>query len=171
VPDEFGNQQLTPASFTKLVRNPNTTAARATGFKKAKMRDILEPDDQATLDNVAEDLRRRHEVSTKATGGNSTTDQQGTVGRQIASGFLDRFTIPWLGPVMRSFTAEGDRRMNSVLNQMMQNPAKARQIIASLNAHEQQKLARAIKTHNYSTFGSAGQAAILSARGEQQVEE
>ena len=164
VTDNMGNQQLTPASFTRLARDLDTTAARATGFDKAKIGKILEPEDRAIIDNVVEDLRRRSDVSTKGSGGNSLTSQFNNTRERTMASAVD--SIPWIGGVTRYFGSIGDKRMSYALNQMQQNPSKARVIIRSLRESDQVLLARAIKIQDHSTMGSASRSAMLGAREE-----
>lgn len=54
---QFGaDTRVNAASFAKAVRDADATAAKATGFPSAKLENIMEPDQLATINNVANEL-------------------------------------------------------------------------------------------------------------------
>lgn len=54
---QFGaDTRVNAASFAKSVRDADATAAKATGFSGAKLANIMEPDQLATINNVANEL-------------------------------------------------------------------------------------------------------------------
>lgn len=55
---EQGAERVTPGRFAELLRDGDATAAKVTGFKRAKLADILTPEQRQTLDSLSQDFAR-----------------------------------------------------------------------------------------------------------------
>jgi hypothetical protein len=139
---QTGMQVLTPASFSRKARNLDAVAAKATGFKKAKADQILEPQDLATIRAIQDDLERQSFRATAGSGGNSMTQErqalQGRMGRRLAS------KVPVVGGFVEALDQLGNQRVNDRLAYLIANPAEARRVLSALNQQDRAVLSRAL---------------------------
>lgn len=139
---QTGMQVLTPASFSRKARNLDSVAAKATGFKKARADQILEPSDLATIRAIQDDLERQSFRATAGSGGNSMTQErqalQGRMGRRLAS------KVPVVGGFVEALDQLGNQRVNDRLAYLIANPAEARRVLSALNQQDRAVLSRAL---------------------------
>ena len=136
-----GKQVLTPASFSNQARNLDRVAQQATGFRKARATDILEPDDFNTIDAVQQDLERRAFAATGGSGGNSQTFERMALNDRLAGGFAGRISV--VGPVLRYLGEIGETRLQARLTEILQNPEQARALLARMPVEERRALEEA----------------------------
>lgn len=129
-----GAPTLTPASFSRQASNLDAAAAAATGFRKAKAADILQPQDIAVIKAIQNDLERKSFAGTAGSGGNSHTFErqalENKLGAQAANG------IPVLGKFAGVLNKIADRRVQARVVYLLQNPGRARAVLQSLPADE-----------------------------------
>jgi hypothetical protein len=139
---QTGMQVLTPASFSRKARNLDSVAAKATGFKKARADQILEPQDLATIRAIQDDLERQSFRATAGSGGNSMTQErqalQGRMGRRLAS------KVPVVGGFVEALDQLGSQRVNERLAYLIANPVEARRVLAALNKQDREVLSKAL---------------------------
>ena len=133
-----GAQVLTPAQFSKKARDLDAVAARATGFGKAKAKDILSPSDIATVKAIQDDLERQAFRATAGSGGNSQTFERQALqdrltkgaGRQVLRGVpvVGRYAGDFLDMLERS----RNDRVKERLAYLVANPAEARRVLSAL---------------------------------------
>lgn len=145
-----GSQVLTPAQFSKLARDLDAVAAKATGFEKARADQILKPADIAVIKAIQDDLERQAFRATAGSGGNSQTFERVALderlGRRAADGIAGQ--IPVVGPYVRDFLGVLDRSRNDRVKErlayLVANPAEARRVIAALPPAGQQIVSKAL---------------------------
>jgi hypothetical protein len=129
-----GAPSLAPAAFSRQANNLDAAAAAATGFRKAKAADILQPQDTAIIKAIQDDLERRAFAGTAGSGGNSHTFErqalENKLGAQAASG------VPVLGKFAGVLNKINDRRVQAQVVYLLQNPSRARAVLSSLPADE-----------------------------------
>lgn len=129
-----GAPVLTPAAFSRQAGDLDAAAAKATGFRKAKASNLLEPEDMAAIRAIEDDLQRKAFAGSAGSGGNSHTFErqalENRIGAQAASG------IPFLGKFADVLNRIGDTRVRAKVAYLLQNPDRARAVIASLPANE-----------------------------------
>lgn len=129
-----GLPTLTAGSFGRQANNLDATAAKATGFRKARAESILQPEDLATVRAVQDDLNRRSFAATAGSGGNSQTFERMALNDRLAGGFAAR--IPVIGRVAEYLGQIGETRLQAKLGEMLADPSKARAILANLPASD-----------------------------------
>lgn len=67
-----GTYTLTPAAFGRQVKNLDVAAKKATGFKKARAANILEPQDMQSIAKIQDDLSRQYFADSAAKQGSDT---------------------------------------------------------------------------------------------------
>lgn len=133
-----GSQVLTPAQFSKKVRNLDLVAARATGFKKAKASDILSPSDISSIKAIQDDLERQAFRATAGSGGNSQTFERGEVQKRISRGVGREALrhVPAIGRYAGDFLDMLDKSRNERVKErlayLVANPEEARRVLAAL---------------------------------------
>lgn len=125
-----GLPTLTAGSFGRQANNLDATAAKATGFRKARADSILQPEDLATVRAVQDDLNRRSFAATAGSGGNSQTFERMALNDRLAGGFASR--IPIIGRAVEYLGQMGESRLQAKLGEMLADPSKARAILANL---------------------------------------
>jgi hypothetical protein len=129
-----GAPTLAPAAFSRQANNLDAAAAAATGFRKAKAADILQPQDTAIIKAIQDDLERKAFAGTAGSGGNSHTFErqalENKLGAQAASG------VPVLGKFAGVLNKISDRRVQAQVVYLLQNPSRARAVLSSLPADE-----------------------------------
>lgn len=136
-----GQPVLTAAAFSRQANNLDRAAANATGFRKARADDILQPQDQATIKAVQDDLQRRSFAATAGSGGNSQTFERMALNDRIAGGFAAR--IPFIGRAAEYLGQIGQSRLQAKMAEMLANPSQARAIIAALPANDRRVIENA----------------------------
>lgn len=138
-----GAPVLTAHKFGGQVKNLDATARGATGFRKAKAANVLEPEDFTTIGAVQDDLARAAQRLKYGSGGGSHTDAQGMLGRRMAAGVMSKMPFG-VGAVVESLQAAGEKRVAQALGQVLQDPQAYRQIAARLSVQERKLLERAM---------------------------
>lgn len=138
-----GAPVLTPFKFGGQVKNLDATARAATGFRKARAANVLEPDDFGTIDAISDDLTRQAQRLRYGSGGGSHTDAQGMLGKRLASGVMSKMPFG-VGAVVESLQAAGQTRVATAMGQILQNPEQYRQIVMRLSAQERRLLESAL---------------------------
>jgi hypothetical protein len=137
-----GAPTLTPAAFSRQAGNLDAAAAAATGFRKAKAADILQPQDIATIKAIQDDLERKAFAGTAGSGGNSHTAErlalENRVGAQMAG------TTPVLGKFAGALNRIADNRVKAQVVYLLQNPARARAVLGSLPADQRRVVESAL---------------------------
>lgn len=144
-----GEQVLTPAAFSRQARDLDRVAQQATGFRKAKAGDILQPDDMTTIRGVQDDLERRAFVATSPAA-NSQTFERLAMDERVAGGLAAR--IPLVGQAVGYLREIGQARLERTLVEVLANPEQARAILARVPAADR----RAIETAISRAGGSLG---------------
>jgi len=143
VRDESGIPRLTPGTFAK-ANDLDRIAQQATGFRKAKARDILTEQDISDIAAIQDDLQRQFARQKSATAG-SQTFERGEVGGRIAQrGFR---LLPFkLGDVMQFIDDRATDRVKERLAYLIANPAEARRISAQLPPKDRAVLNKTLLT-------------------------
>jgi hypothetical protein len=149
-----GVPTLTPAAFSRQAADLDRAAAQATGFRKAKAADILTPEDTQAIRAIQDDLERRAFAQSAGSGGNSHTFErfalQDRAASQVAGG------VPIIGRFADIFNRIADRRVQAQLAYLLQNPERARAVLASLPANDRRTVETALVQIN-------GRIGVLSA--------
>lgn len=133
---------LTPAAFNRLANNLDDTAARATGFRKARAANILEPEDMATIGAVGDDLKRAAAAKTAGSGGNSQSFERFAGEGRLRGRLLQ--AIPFVRNAASLLDEHAQKRLEGSLAEVLQDPSKARAILARLPAHERRVIENAL---------------------------
>jgi len=143
VRDESGIPRLTPGTFAK-ANDLDRIAQQATGFRKAKARDILTEQDISDIAAIQDDLQRQFARQKSATAG-SQTFERGEIGGRIAQrGFR---LLPFkLGDVMQFIDDRATDRVKERLAYLIANPAEARRIAAQLPPKDRAVLNKTLLT-------------------------
>lgn len=126
-PDEMGVRTLLPAQFSRQMNDLDATAARATGFDKAKAADVLTPDDLNLLRSIQDDMSRQFSRQGSATTGSQTAERMkvlGSLGRRGAEGI-----VGWLPGNVGNLARDAARGIDAGAQQRLQ--AKIAQLIAN----------------------------------------
>jgi hypothetical protein len=133
---------LSPSAFSRSARDLDATAAAATGFRKAKAADILQPQDIATIKAIQDDLERQHFAANAGSGGGSPTAErlamENRIGAQLAAG------VPFLGKFAGPLNKIADNRIKAQVVYLLQNPARARAVLSSLPADQRRVVESAL---------------------------
>lgn len=129
VPDDLGLPRLTPGAFSRASGDLDQTAARATGFSKAKASDILNSDDIGLIKAIQDDMQRQFRRQSSATVG-SQTFERGAIERRLGNQIASR--IPVVGGFVDAFEQAATQRVKERLAYMVANPEEARRVLAAL---------------------------------------
>lgn len=144
VPDAVtGEPVLTPDAFWSRTHDLDQLAAQATGFRKAKAANIMEPSDLATIANIGDDLSRRKWAATRGTGVNSATDARAELGKRLGRNLMAR-VVPLWDKAAVYLESVGEQRMYAKLAEVLQNPQKARILLAAMPARDRKVLEAAL---------------------------
>jgi hypothetical protein len=121
-------------TFARALRDADQTAAKATGFKSARMADVMSPQQMGTLNSVAQDLARKSNAENLGKGTGSDTFQKLSMANIAAQsgmpsavgGLLD---APGISGSMRWMYRDVDDKMKRVLADALLEPAKAAQLM------------------------------------------
>lgn len=152
VPDAItGNTVLTPAQFSKASGDLDRVAAQATGFNKAEAARYLEPDDQATINAIQDDLQRRSFAATAGSGGNSQTAERLMGDSRLSNSMMSKAAskVPLLGPALEHLREMGQRRLENKLAEVVLNPSEARRLLALLPEEDRRVLEVALTRAGY----------------------
>jgi hypothetical protein len=133
VPDDLGLPRLTPGAFSRASGDLDQTAARATGFSKAKASDILNADDIGLIKSIQDDMQRQFRRQSSATVG-SQTFERGAIERRLGNQIASR--IPVVGGFLDVFEQAATQRIKERLAYMVANPDEARRVLAALPAKD-----------------------------------
>jgi hypothetical protein len=143
ITDEVGDPVLTPAAFAGATADLNKTAAAATGFRKAKADQILRPQDQRVIASVQDDLNRRAFAARAGSGGGSPTFERGALDARMRSTLAAK--IPGLKWGLEELERMGQQRMEAKLAEVLMNPVRARELLASVPEQDRRVLESAIR--------------------------
>lgn len=165
--DELGNQTLLPASFSRMSRDLDGVAQRATGFNRASASTSLQPDDFATIAAVQDDLERQAFRQTAGSGGNSQMAQRQELARRLVNRTAANAgarAIPLIGgnigAALDYLEKMGAARLNNRLAEVARNPEQARAILSRMAPPERRLLEQAI-----SRIGASGGVPAAAAAG------
>lgn len=127
--DRVGYEVLKPQSFVGRVDNIDTVAQRATGFNRAKASDYLTPGDFNRIGNVTDDLNRQRFADTKGALFGSPTAQRINADKELQTTLLSQ--IPIAGKALKFLDDRGQERLKDTLAEVLLDPSRARQILAS----------------------------------------
>lgn len=157
VPDAAtGLPVLTPAGFSRQANNLDAAAAGATGFRKARADNILEPEDFATIEAIQDDLSRRAFAATKGSGGNSQTFER-FAGEGRLRGRLIQ-AVPLVREAAAMLDDAAKARLERTLAEVLQDPSRARDILARIPAQE-----RRIVENAFTLAGATGGSSLVPA--------
>lgn len=128
----------TSASFARALRDADATAARATGFSGARMRDVLTPDQLALVEGVAKDLARKANAQDLGRGVGSDTFQKLSMQNiaeqsgmpRLVGGLLD---MPGVSRATAWAYRDTDAKMQSMLADALLDPQKAAALMELAN--------------------------------------
>lgn len=138
--NDFGTERYRPESFAKALRDGDEMAKKATGFKGAKLADILTADQTMTLKSIAEDLGREAAAGERAKVAGSPTAQYlagANLLRKIAGplGLPESWVESTLGKTLaRAGSAVGsvaDDKIAAQLGRFLTDPASAQAAAAA----------------------------------------
>lgn len=144
---DLGAERLSPSSFAKALKDGDLMAQRATGFKGAKLADILSTDQMNLLVNLGLDLGREAGAVARAAVPGSPTAQY-LSGRNALRQIMGPMGLPekWsekviadtlVGRGLSAAAAPAENAVQSTLGRMLVNPTEAQQAaraLASRNA-------------------------------------
>jgi hypothetical protein len=160
IPDAVtGAPILTPFKFARATQDLDSTAARATGFKKAKAADILTASDLQLITGIRDDLQRQAAVST-ATGGGSQTNARGAIAQRVARNAVN--ALPWIGKYAEVLQTQANQGVQEKLAYLLANPARAREVLKALAPPERSALTLAL-----TAMAAQGSRATAVAAGQQ----
>lgn len=149
--DQLGNPTVYPEKMAAQLKNSDKVAADATGFKRAKMENILEPDQMSTLQNVAADLSRAQTAKNAGRGAGSDTVQ-----KMAYSSMMEQAGIPtWLKALIPSqiignlgaragdlVYTQANKDLSRKLAETMLDPKEAAKLIDDLAPGEKMRLTK-----------------------------
>jgi hypothetical protein len=120
----------TGATYGTALRNADATAARVTGFQGAKMKDIMTPDQMATLNAVAQDLARKANSQDLGRGIGSNTFQNLAMQNIAEQSGMPRLTrgllsLPGINRATNWVYRDSDAQVQNLLASTMLDPASA----------------------------------------------
>lgn len=127
-----GQPTLTAAAFGRQAQNLDKAAASATGFRKAKAANILQPEDMSAIRAIQDDLNRRAFAATAGTGGNSQTFERLAMQDRLGASAASK--LPLIGGLAEVLNKVGNSRVNAKVAFLLQNPEEARRLLAALPA-------------------------------------
>lgn len=146
--DVRGNPTVYPEKIAAQLKNSDKVAADATGWKRAKMENILDPDQLATLQNVAADLARSQNASNLGRGAGSDTVQKLAMTNlmQRAGIPVGVGSLPGVGRGINWAYELSDQKMKQQLADALLSPQETAQLMQGVTSSpELQKLSRALR--------------------------
>jgi len=128
--DFGGLGRETGATFAKALREADVTAARATGYKGAKMSDVMTPDQMSTMRAVAEDLARKSNAQTLGGPVGSNSFQNFAMDNIAAQSGMPRavgglLSLPGVNRATNWLYRDTDQKVKGLLADSLLNPAAA----------------------------------------------
>lgn len=156
-----GAQVLTPAQFSKASRSLDEIAAKATGFKKAKAEQILQPSDVAVIKAIQDDMERQAFRATAGSGGNSQTFERGAIDQRMARAAASDLVggLPggkYIAGFMESLDKAKNDRVKERLAYLVANPDEAERVIRALPGPSREIVRKALTQIGGSTGAAAG---------------
>lgn len=142
--NEFGGTTRNrAASYADALRNADATAGKATGYKGARLADIMSPEQMDILTNVARDLSRRSATEDAMRGIGSNTGQNLAAQNIVASivgplGLPQSFgqnalknllSVPYLGGAIKFGTSGAEEAVQNELAKALLDPQRAAELI------------------------------------------
>lgn len=95
IPSTAGDipSRLNAASLATAMRNPNEIAKAATGFKRAKLENVLTPDQLKAVQGVTSDVSRIADTASLGAGFGSPTARRQAVGNFIGQNLANEFPV------------------------------------------------------------------------------
>lgn len=134
---DVGAERLTPQPFIKALRDGDKMAQQATGFKGARLADILSTQDMETVVNLAKDLGREIGATEMAKVAGSPTAQYlaaGNAMRQVLGplGLPESWVEKTIGQTLANWGSKfpfnvAEERVQTKLGEMLVNPQLARE--------------------------------------------
>jgi len=117
----------TGATFANAMRNGDALAAKATGFGGATMRNVLTPEQMATVEGIAKDLARKANAQDLGRGVGSDTFQKLAMSNIAEQSGMPRFmggllNLPGVGRATRWAYEDADRQMQGLLADALLDP-------------------------------------------------
>jgi len=133
---DLGAGNATPGMYAKALKEGDEMAKKATGFKGAKLTDILAPKDIDTIVNVGKDVAREAQAATMAKVPGSPTAQYLT-GQNLMRQIMGPLGLPesWAESTMADVMANRwvslagkpiETKIQNQLGSLLSDPAKAR---------------------------------------------
>jgi hypothetical protein len=137
---QFGaDTRVNAASYAKAVRDADATAKKATGFSGARLENIMEPDQLATINNVAKELGNTARAQELGMAKGSPTAQN-LISQDILRQTLGPLGLPqsWAEAVlpqtlmrpMQCAYKMPEQKVMGLLGEAMLDPDKAKQLLA-----------------------------------------
>lgn len=145
--DALGNPNIQPGRFGTIARNLEPLAQRATGFKRARVDQILSTDDMKTISAVNDDLRRQAARATNPVQPGSATMEATSLAGQIGQrGLMSAIGrgAPFVGDMIQSYQRGADDRLWDQMAQLLSDPAAYQRVMQSLPPAKAQALERAL---------------------------
>jgi hypothetical protein len=132
--DHGGLARETAAKYATALRNADQTARQATGFKGAGLSDILTPDQQDLVTNIAKDLARKMNAQELGRGVGSDTVQKLSMSnlaeRSGAPGVMGAVLgMPGVNKIGKFLYQGPDEQIQSLLAQSLLDPQLAAQLM------------------------------------------
>lgn len=128
----------TKASYANALRNGDKLAADATGFKGAKLSNVMTPEQIGTLKGIGQDLARKANAENLGRGVGSDTFQKLAMQNiaeqsgmpRLVGGLLD---LPVVSRATKWVYRDSDEAAQKVIAEAMLNPAKAAQLMEQVD--------------------------------------
>lgn len=146
---DLGSERITPAQYAKALSEGDDMAKKATGFKGAKLRDVLSEEDMTLLINLGKDLGRESGAIERAKVPGSPTAQY-MAGRNALRQILGPIGMPegWVDSVLAdTFGSRGisalakpvESKLQQRLGTFLVSPTKAQAAANQLLSARQQR--------------------------------
>lgn len=141
---DLGAERLTPSAFAKALKEGDSMAQKATGFRGAKLKDILTTDQQTTLVNLGLDLGREAKAleagkvpgsptAQYLSGRNALRQMLGPMG--LPEGWGEKLVADTLaGRAISAVAQPAENAVQNKLGQFLVNPAEAQAAAGRLSA-------------------------------------
>jgi hypothetical protein len=126
-----GAYTIMPGAFNRQAKNLDAAAAKATGFKKAKAADILQPQDFSAISGIKDDLSRQVFADSAERNGSDTFQKFMKQGQALEAMKAIGVNVPG-GSILKLLGKKGEERINKALAAALANPQQARAILQSV---------------------------------------
>lgn len=122
------------ATFGRAMRNADQVAAKATGMSGATMKNVLDPAQFASVENVAKDLARKANAQDLGRGVGSDTFQKLSMGNIASQSGMPGFVgglldFPGVSRATQWAYRDSDEKLQKMLAELLLNPAKAAEVM------------------------------------------